>query len=68
MKCSLIALHLGNEQNLNLSPHGRVIEVIAQNPGNAFIDCDGADIDATRWGRCTAGGAGCRVQGAGCRA
>jgi hypothetical protein len=61
----LVALHLGNEQNLNLSPHGRVIEVIAQNPGNAFIDCDGAAIDATRWGQGTAGGLGFRVEGLG---
>ena len=38
----------GYEQNLNLAPHGRVIEVIAQNPGNAHIDCDGGEIDALR--------------------
>lgn len=38
----------GNEQNLHLSPHGRVIEIIAQNAGQAYIDCDGAIIDAVR--------------------
>ena len=39
---------LGIEQNLNLSPGGRIIEIIAQHPGYAYIDCNGGNIDATR--------------------
>ena len=38
----------GRESNLNLSPHGRVIEIMGQTPGSAYIDCDGAEVDALR--------------------
>ena len=38
----------GPERNLNLDPGGRVIEIVADKPGYAFVDCEGGLIDATR--------------------
>ena len=38
----------GPEQNLNLDPGGRFLEVVADRPGFAFVDCEGGRFDAAR--------------------